>query len=109
MAKFRKTFYVSLTVGFILSLLLWLVVVLNGEIVPSGQPGLVGQVHRVQQPGADLARGWFPCKAVTPDAPVGNCEYFKIVPATILINALLYAGLLFIPIYLFRFFSTSLD
>ena len=109
MNKFRKTFYVSLTVGFVFALLLWLIVVLNGEIVPSGQPGFVAQVHRLQQPGSDLARGWFPCRAAAPDAPSGNCEYFKIVPATIIINGLLYAGLLFVPIYLFRLFSTSLD
>ena len=109
MPKFRKTFYVSLTVGFVLSLMLWLVVVLNGEMVPSGQAGFVSQVHRLQQPGSNVAHRWFPCSTGTPDAPQGGCEYFKMIPATILLNGLLYAGFLFIPIYLFRLFSTSLD
>ena len=101
--KFRKTVYVSLTVGFIMALVLWLVVVLNGELEPSAQPGFVAQVSHLQQPGMDLARRWFPCS--------GNfgCEYFRVLPTTLLINTFFFGGVLLLPIYIFRLFSTSLD
>ncbi len=107
--KFRKTFYVSLTVGFIFALMLWLIVVLNGEIVQAHQPGFVSQVHKLQQPGLNFAHRWFPCTAEVPEAPIGECESLKVTVVTILINGLLYAGILFIPIYIFRLFSTTLD
>jgi hypothetical protein len=95
-------------VGFVVSLSLFVIVILNGEIEPSGQPGFVARIHHLQQPGSNLAHNWFPCAASTPGAD-GSCQYFKIIPTTILLNALLYAGILFVPIYLFRLFSTSLD
>ncbi len=106
MIKFRKTFYVALTVGFVASLVLWLLLILNGEFGPGVQAGMTSLLHRVQSPGLDMATSWFPCSG---SAATANCEYFKIVPAMLVINGLLYAGLLFIPIYFFRFFSTSLD
>lgn len=106
MIVLRKTLRVALLVGFIVSLSFFVIVILNGELEPSGQPGFVAQVHRLQQPGSNLAHNWFPCTANAADS---GCQYFKIVPTTILLNALLYAGILFIPIYIFRLFSTSLD
>ncbi len=109
MAKFRKTFYVSLTVGFIFALVLWLILVLNGQIVPSGEPGFVSKVHRLHQPGVDMAQRWFPCSPETADPSSGNCESIKVIVVAILVNTALYAGILFIPIYIFRLFSTSLD
>jgi hypothetical protein len=104
----RKTLRVALLVGFIVSLSFFAIVVLNGELEPSGQPGLVAHIHLLQQPGSNIAHGWFPCAANTASSE-GGCQYLKIIPATILLNGLLYAGVLFIPIYLFRLFSTSLD
>jgi len=104
----RKTLRVALLVGFIVSLSLFVIVILNGEMEPTGQPGFVAQIHHLQQPGSSLAHNWFPCAQSAPSAD-GECQYFKIIPVTILLNALLYAGILFIPIYLFRVFSTSLD
>lgn len=108
MLKFRKTLRVALLVGFIFSLMLWLVVIVNGELEPSGQPGFLAQVHRLQQPGFDFAHRSIACSA-DPAGPSLSCLYVKMIPATILVNALIYAGLLFIPIYIFRLFSTSLD
>ncbi|ABF43659.1 hypothetical protein Acid345_4659 [Candidatus Koribacter versatilis Ellin345] len=107
MIKFRKTFYVALTVGFVASLVLWLLLILNGEFVQATQTSAASLIHRIQSPGLDMATSWFPCTAQ--EAGASNCEYFKIVPAMLIINGLLYAGLLFIPIYIFRFFSTTLD
>lgn len=108
MPKLRKTLRVSLLVGFIFSLSLWLIVVVNGELIPSGGPGFLTQVHRFQQPGSNLAHTWFPC-GDGPEAITPACQYLKIAPTTILLNAIFFAGVLFIPIYIFRLFSTSLD
>lgn len=108
MLKFRKTLRVALLVGFIISLSLWLIVIVNGELEPSGQPGFLAQIHRLQQPGSDFAHRYFPC-VTGPATPAVSCLYLRIVPATILVNALIYAGLLFVPIFVFRLFSTSLD
>ncbi len=106
MVIFRKTVWVSLTVGFVGSFLLWILVVLSGEIVPGGQSHTTSTLHHLQQPGVNLASSWFPCAASQASA---GCEYLKIIPTMILLNGLMYAGVLFLPIYLFRFFSTSLD
>jgi hypothetical protein len=106
--KLRKTLRVALLVGFVVSLSLWLILVVNGELVPSGQSGLLAQVHRFQQPGSNIAHTWFPC-GDGPEAVTPGCQYLKIAPATILLNAILFAGVLFIPVYIFRLFSTSLD
>ena len=108
MLVLRKTLRVALLVGFIISLSLFVVVILNGELEPSGQPGFVALLHRLQQPGSSLARSWFPC-AVNSAPSDNGCQYFKIIPVTILLNALIYAGILLVPIYIFRVFSTSLD
>ena len=105
MAKFRKTFYVSLTVGFVASLVLWLLLVLNGEFVPGAQTGMASTILRIQKPGLDLATSWFPCTA----QPTNDCENLKIVPAMLVLNGLLYAGILFVPLSIFRLFSTTLD
>jgi hypothetical protein len=108
MLKFRKTLRVALLVGFIISLMLWLVILVNGELAPSGEPGFLANLLHLQQPGSDVAHRWFPC-GNGPAVPAPSCTYLRIVPTTILVNALIYAGLLFIPIFIFRLFSTSLD
>lgn len=106
MPIFRKTLWVSVTVGFVASLLLWLAVTLNGEVVPGQEPAYVRALLTVQQPGTDAAHRWFPC---TEEGSTKGCEVYKTVPATIFVNGIVLAGVLLIPIYFFRLWSTSLD
>jgi hypothetical protein len=103
----RKTVRVSLLCGFVVALLLWLAVEVNDEVLHTRSASYIAVLLQLQGPGISAASRWFPC-AGEGDPPSG-CEPYKTAPATILVNALIFAGVLLVPIYFLRKLSTTLD
>ena len=105
MVAFRKTLLVSLTVGFILSLTLWLVVKVNGDFEENGASSFMPRLIHMQQTGINTATAWFPCTGQSSQ----GCEPYKIVPAIIVVNGIVYSAILLLPIFLIRKWTTTLD
>lgn len=106
MIPLRKTLSVSLTCGFILSLMFWCGAKVSDELGQHHISSFVAQLLSWQRPGHDAAARWFPCKA--PQATAG-CESYKVVPVTILVNGIVYAGVLLPIIFVIRRWSATLD
>jgi hypothetical protein len=105
MIAFRKTLMVALTVGFVLSLTLWLAVKVNGDFAQSSASSYMGPLVRLQQSGLDSANRWFPCAS---DGSTG-CESYKTAPAIVIVNGIVFSAILLVPIYLIRKWTTTLD
>jgi hypothetical protein len=96
---------VTLTVAFVLSLLLWLGLQVNDQFVSNRDAAYVPILLKLQHYGMDQAKQWFPCGK---DGSTG-CEPYKTVPAVVLLNTVVFFAVLLIPIHILRRFSTTLD
>lgn len=105
MIIFKKSIAVAFSVGFIIALVLWLGLTVNDQFVLNRDASYVPLLIKLQHWGIDRATLWFPCK---PDGVTG-CEGYKVAPATILVNTLVYFVILIIPIHVIRRWSTTLD
>jgi peptidoglycan/LPS O-acetylase OafA/YrhL len=103
----RKTVMVSLTVGFVLSLLFWLAVLVNDEVSQSRSAFYIPPLLRLLEPGLGTAARWFPC--TSDPEPQRGCEPYKRVPAILFVNGIAYAGVLLLPIYIIRKWTSTLD
>lgn len=102
----KKTIRVSLLVGFVLSLLFYCLLMVNDEVIQNRTASYIPALLRVQQPGMNAAHSWFPCKT---DKDNSGCEGYKTVPAWVVVNWFVYAGLLVLPLWIIRRWTTTLD
>ena len=105
MIIFRKSVTVTLTVSFVLALLLWLGLQLNDEFMGNRNAGYIPTLLTLQQQGLDAAKSMFPCG----EDRITGCEPYKTIPAVVGVNTVVFFTLLLLPIHILRRWSTTLD